>query len=138
MKWTEDQKTELRALCVAGELNNTQLAEHFQVPVTEIHAMRSNMQITIPKCREMRETAIVNPEFEAAIASVDEKLPVHKKKRRGLDRDVRVAFDNLQNAILLALARDGTSMEDVRSYYCLSETVIAIRYAYDSFVGAER
>ena len=137
MKWTEDQKTELRALCMAGELNNTQLAEHFSVPVTEIHAMRSNMQITIPKCREMREAAIVNPEFEAAIASVDEKLPIHKK-RRGLDRDVKAAFDKLNDAILVAMARDETSPEDAGSYRCLGETVMGIRYAYDSFVGAER
>ena len=135
MKWTEKQKSELHALCVDGTLNNTQLAEHFQVPVTEIHAMRSNMQITIPKCREMRE-ATVNPKFEAAIASVDAKTPVHK--RRGLDRDVKAAFDKLNDAILVAMAGNGTNLEDARSYYCLSETVMAIRYAYDRFVGAER
>lgn len=40
MKWTPEQITELKDRCMSGASNHD-LAEHFCVPVTEIHAKRS-------------------------------------------------------------------------------------------------
>jgi hypothetical protein len=46
---------ELKTLCIAGEMTNGQMADHFEVDVTEIYAWRSRHGLTINKCKEIRE-----------------------------------------------------------------------------------
>lgn len=58
MKFTDTQKTELRELCMA-EKSNAELAKHFGCDVREIHAARSQMGITIPKVKAMKESGAV-------------------------------------------------------------------------------
>ncbi len=51
MKWTKEQEIDLQQLCTHGKLTNTQLAQHFNCTVRDIYAKRSQMGITIDKCR---------------------------------------------------------------------------------------
>jgi hypothetical protein len=48
MKWTNEQVEKLKELCFA-EKTNSVIAKHFDVPVTEIYAKRSQLGITIDK-----------------------------------------------------------------------------------------
>ena len=75
MKWTPIQVEALKELCMAG-LSNATIAEHFGVPVTEIHAKRSALGITIPKVKAMQGKAplIVNQELEAAVQEMDQRI----------------------------------------------------------------
>lgn len=50
MKWSNEQKEQLKELCYAGT-PNAELARLFEVPVREIHAKRSALGVTIPKCK---------------------------------------------------------------------------------------
>lgn len=74
MKWSVNQVAELHDLCMA-EKSNAELAEHFGVPVTEIHAKRSQLGITIPKVAAMKDkpALTVDPVFEAAVQEMDER-----------------------------------------------------------------
>lgn len=54
MKLTHEQLEELKALCIAGNMTNAELAVHFRVPVNEIYALRSRYKITIPACKALR------------------------------------------------------------------------------------
>ena len=49
MKWTQEQITELKNFCYKGA-SNADLAKHFSVPLSEIHAKRSQHNITRAKC----------------------------------------------------------------------------------------
>lgn len=53
MKLTHEQLEELKALCIAGNMTNAELAVHFRVPVNEIYALRSRYKITIPACKAL-------------------------------------------------------------------------------------
>lgn len=57
MKLTDTQKSELRELCMA-EKPNAEIAKHFGCDVREIHAARSEMGITIPKIKAMKESGV--------------------------------------------------------------------------------
>lgn len=76
MKWTPIQTEVLKELCIAG-ISNAAIADHFGVPVREIHAKRSALGITIPKVKAMqdRPPLTVNPEFEAAVQEAEAALP---------------------------------------------------------------
>lgn len=81
MKWTREQITELTTLCMSGT-SNKDLAAHFNVPITEIHAKRSQHGITMPKvaAAQGNPAITVNPEFEAAIVEAEKKLPAKDNK----------------------------------------------------------
>lgn len=74
MKWTDNRVTELRQMCM-DEKSNADMAKHFGVPVTEIHAKRSQLGITMPKVAAMKgkPLLIVEPEFEAAVQEMEAK-----------------------------------------------------------------
>ena len=116
MKWTGTQIDELKAMCF-DEIPNAKIAEHFGVTATEIHAKRSQLGITIPKVR----AAKVEPSQEA-----EKRTPVCTY---GLKKEVREHFRALQNAILLTMARNETSVEAARTYNCLGQTLAAVEEA---------
>lgn len=66
MKWTDEKIEDLKALCF-NEAKNSEIAEHFGVPVAEIHAKRSQLGITIPKVNAMK-AGTVAPKFERALS----------------------------------------------------------------------
>jgi len=65
MKWSKAQIEELRTMCFEGTKNSA-IAEHFGVPVSEIHAKRSQLGITIPKVAAAKSEAVPQ---EAAVAA---------------------------------------------------------------------
>lgn len=73
MKWSVNQVAELHKMCMDG-VPNADIAFHFGVPVTEIHAKRSQLGITIPKVAAIKgKPAItVNHEFEAAVQEAEQ------------------------------------------------------------------
>jgi hypothetical protein len=68
MKWTTQQVTELRQLCIQG-VSNKELSRHFGVPRAEIHAKRSSLGITIPKVK----AGAVDPETARQAVERDSK-----------------------------------------------------------------
>lgn len=88
MKWTPVQTEALKELCLAG-ISNATMAEHFCVPVTEIHRKRSELGVTIPKVLAMqgKPPLIVNPEFEAAVQEMDRQalVAIHVSREEILD-----------------------------------------------------
>jgi len=61
MKWTDAQIAQLKSLCF-DEVSNSEIAEYFGVPATEIHAKRSQLGITIPKVKAAKEQAVAEAE----------------------------------------------------------------------------
>lgn len=91
MKWTEEQIEGLKQLCMKG-VSNKELAAHFQVPITEIHAKRSALGITIPKVKAMQDNKVSTgsrtpEEIKAEIVKVEKaKDQAYKKLHRATDR----------------------------------------------------
>ena len=54
MKWSTEQTTRLKELCME-EKSNKDIAEFFGAPVAEIHAKRSQLGITIPAVKEIKQ-----------------------------------------------------------------------------------
>ena len=81
MKWTVNQVAELHELCTA-EKSNADMAAHFGVPVTEIHAKRSQLGITIPKVAAMKgkPAMTVEPAFEKAVQEMDAQIEERQKE----------------------------------------------------------
>lgn len=83
---------EMRTLCIAGEMTNGQLAEHFGVDATDIWAWRSSHGLTIAKCRAIREGKVkpgkrAQGEIEAEIKKVEgAKRDAERKFVRASDR----------------------------------------------------
>jgi len=141
MKWTDHQIAELKQMCFAEDadmrkFSNAEIAKFFDVPVSEIHAKRSQLGITIPKCKAAQgKLAItVNSEFEAAIAEAEKEMPIRKT---GLCRDVRQAFKHLNDEILLAMGSNWTSPEKARAYGYLAAVLSSTEEAFDRMVQGE-
>jgi hypothetical protein len=87
MKWTDAQTAELRQMCMDGA-SNAAIAEHFGLPVTDIHAKRSALGITIPKVKAMKDAVpqAVKPEPKAAAQDADSvvSLTITEQERKFL------------------------------------------------------
>lgn len=98
MSKINDEK--LRALCIAGEMTNGQLADHFSVDAAEIYAWRSRHGLTIAKCQAIREGKVrpgkrTQGEIEEEIRKVSKvKNDAVKKVARAMDR-----LDELQKEL---------------------------------------
>jgi len=121
MKWTEEQVDELKRLCKRG-LGNRAIAKQLGCNLTEVYAKRSQLGITIAKCKGIAP----NPEFEKALEPI---------KSKGMTRDVKNAFNLLNDAVLFSMARDWTSMEDADEYVLLANELIALKTKYDARIG---
>ncbi|GAB6172028.1 hypothetical protein JCM15765_15060 [Paradesulfitobacterium aromaticivorans] len=120
MRWSEEQTAKLKELCLEG-LSNKEIAATLGCRVEDVYNKRSQLGITIDKCKGMAP----NPEFEAA-------LP--KPKKRGMHKDVKQAFDALNNSLLVAVARDETSIEQAKTYSALSRLVLDIKNTFDALI----
>lgn len=81
MKWTLDQVDELTDMCMA-EKTNAEIAEHFGMPLKEIHAARSKLGITMPKVAAMKGKPLltVEPAFEKALQEMDAQIEECEKE----------------------------------------------------------
>lgn len=94
---------EMKALCIEGKLSNKELAEHFQVPATEIYAWRSRHGLTMNKCAAIRDgktgTGQRTPEeIEAEIAKVRKAMNDALKKVNRADERLTVLYKELKEA----------------------------------------
>ena len=85
---------EMKALCIAGEMSNKELAEHFGVTLTEVYAWRSGHNLTIPKCAAIRTGGILDGKRSAESIKV-EILKVQKVKRDA-EKKAKRAEDRLK------------------------------------------
>ncbi len=137
MKWSEEQITELKTLCYEGKMNNAQLAEHFGCFVADIYAKRSQLGITIPKCKaaQGKPGMTVNPDFEAAITEAEKtKFPANSKT---LPASIRKAFTEIHNAVLLMMGSDWTSMRDAKLYFGLCHELSDLEEKYSIMFNAQ-
>jgi hypothetical protein len=73
MKWSDKQVSKLRELCLA-EVSNAEIAKVLGVTLTDVHAKRSQLGITIPKVKAMKDNKPamnVNPGLEKAAQGMD-------------------------------------------------------------------
>lgn len=111
MKWSEQLTSKLKELCHQGK-SNKEIASILGCDVADVYNKRSSLGITIEKCKGIKP----NPEFEKA-------LP-----KKGMHKDVKKAFDDLNTVILLTMASDWTNPEDTELYAQLSKAVIELKY----------
>ena len=121
MKWTEEQTDTLKHLCNQG-LSNKAIAAHLDCSLNDVYAKRSQLGITIAKCKGIEP----NPKFEKAIEPI---------KPKGMTKDVRYAFKKLLDQLLLTMASNWTSVEDAREYHDLSNELIDLEEKYNARIG---
>lgn len=121
MKWTEGQIVRLKELCDQG-VDNKGIAVFFGCKLSDVYNKRSALGITIDKCKGIAP----NPEFEKALEPV---------KPKGMTKCVRDAFAELDNALLLAIGSDRTSLEDANQYYALASALDELKDEYNARIG---
>ena len=121
MKWTAFKIDKLKELCHQG-YDNKDIATRLDCSLTDVYAKRSQLGITIAKCKGIE----ANPKFEEAFETV---------KPRGMTKDVKKAFKSLFDAILLAMASDRTSEKDARQYAALANTLATLEDSYNAKIG---
>lgn len=111
MKWSNEQKEQLKELCYAGT-PNADLAKIFGVSRGEIHAKRSALGVTIPKCRagkpgartteeilkEAQEVQTVKNRAADLIADCDKRMEELTKElelRDASDTTLKVVLDGM-------------------------------------------
>ena len=121
MLWTDFKVDKLKQLCHQG-YDNKDIATRLDCSLTDVYAKRSQLGITIAKCKGIE----ANPKFEEAFETV---------KPRGMTKDVKKAFKALNDVILWAMARDWTSVEDARVYHQLANELITLKAKYNARIG---
>lgn len=106
MKWTDKQIEALKELCEKGTPNKD-IATILQCNVSDIHAKRSQLGITIPKVKTAKETDTKTPSQPSPLIAVKE------------------AFDNLHIALVAAAKADFTSNAGI--YADTDTLVLAVR-----------
>ena len=114
MKWTEEKIKELKDLCYRG-VPNKDLAQHFRCNLNQIYAKRSQLGITIDK--------------------VKAKKRAQQQPKWRINSGVKLAFESLQSALLIAMATNNTPMEIVKLYSDASSTISDLQRALEQAVG---
>lgn len=99
MKLTKDQETKLTELAFAG-VSNKEIAQELEVKLTDVHAARSRLGITIPKVKAMmtKASARTAEEITAEISKVEKaKDAAEKKIDRCMER-LEVLYTELVDA----------------------------------------
>jgi len=122
MIWTDQEIETLKQLCLDG-LGNRDIAGRLNRGLTEVYAKRSQLGITIAKCKGVAP----NPAFEKALE------PIAPSKV--IVRAVRDAFKALGNEVLWAMARDWTTKEDSDEYCLLANELIDLEAKYNKKIG---
>lgn len=133
MQWTESQNQELKTLALMGKSNSV-LAAHFGVPLSEIHAKRSRMQITIPKVRALLEgrsgkAAEINQDFAAALPAA---APAAGK---GLAPEVNAAFGSLGTEIIKAMRDIEGDLSEAAIYASLINELVELKDKYNKMLA---
>lgn len=119
MKWNDEQVAQLKELCYAGVVNRD-IAEVIGCHVNDVYNKRSQLGITIAKCKEME----VKPEFDKIFEPV----------KKGLPQNIKDDFNTLNNSILLAMAGNNTSLKDVYVYAAMSNVLISLETTMDGML----
>jgi len=120
MRWTEEQTAKLKELCLE-ERSNEIIATEIGCKLTDVYGKRGQLGLTIGKCREIK----LNQKCVTA-------LP--KPRERGVHKDVKQAFKDLDNAFLVAIARDETSIEEANAYATFAHLADSLSEALDRII----
>lgn len=121
MKWTEQLTYKLRELCNEGK-SNAAIADIMRCSLTDVYAKRSQLGITIAKCKGIE----ANLDFKKALEDI---MP------KGMYAHVRDAFKRLRAEVLVAMARDWTCQEDTEKYAELDGELDALEDKYNARIG---
>ena len=121
MLWTDHEIETLKQLCLDG-LDNRAIAGRLNRKLTEVYAKRSQLGITIAKCKGIE----VKPEFEETLVP---------KVLKGMSIDVKNSFSFLGDSVLFSMARDWVGKEDADEYYLLANELIALEAKYNAKIG---
>lgn len=132
MKWSEPQVTKLKELCSQG-ISNKEIAKMLNCRIEDVYAKRSQLGITIDKCKGMKpqpKKPTINEDFEKALPPRQPQKP----KSPGLCRDVKDAFAKLQSAVLVAMAKDYRSERDAKVYGELAGVLTAVETSFNTIL----
>ena len=110
MGWSEQLTTKLKELCYEGK-SNKEIASILRCGITDVYAKRSQLGITINKCKGIKPP----PEL-------------------GLHKEVKKAFAALCDAVLLTMASDYTSERDTELYAQMARVLDAIEESYNALI----
>lgn len=119
MKWTDEQISQLKELCYEGVVNR-EIAEVIGCDVADVYNKRSQLRITIAKCKGIE----IRQDFEDLFQQVE----------RGLHKDIRNDFATLNNTILVTIAQNRTSLREANIYSALSQILIGLEIAFDGML----
>ena len=131
MKWSKTQVAKLKELCFKGVSNND-IAAELNCKVTDVYNKRSQLGITIDKVRAAKQLKGIKPNAEF------ENILPQKAKQRGLSSDVKKAFRDLHDAVLIAMASDRRSTADAKVYAELSNLIISLESSFDALISSAR
>ncbi len=127
MRWSKQLTEKLKELCFEGK-SNKEIAEILRCKVEDVYAKRSQLGITIEKCRAIA----LDPELKKALTPAKET----ESKPKGMRKSVKDAFKELNNALLLAMASDWTSIKDAQLYAVLAHSIDGLEDAFDQAIGS--
>lgn len=113
MKWTSEQVEILKKLCFEGK-SNGDIAKALKCHVNDVYAKRSQLGITIPKVKAAQQPQKSQP---------TKRLPIMEAPRKAVEK----AFENLDNALLLAVASDWTSEKEAKVYSDVATLILEIK-----------
>lgn len=102
MKWTPEQVDKLKKLCFEGK-SNADIAAALHIHINDVYAKRSQLGITIDKVKAAQQPQKGQP---------TKKLPIMEAPHKAVEK----AFNNLNDALLLAIASDWTSEKEANVY----------------------
>ena len=117
MIWADQKVEKLKELCYEGK-NNKEIAEILGCSLNEVYAKRSQLGITINKCKQLRDINITEP----------------KERSKGLSKKVKQAFNDLQDVLLLEVASDWTSDKDANAYSWMSYILISLEESFNEMI----
>lgn len=116
MKWTEEATNGLKKMCYAG-VSNKEIAAAFGCKLSEIYNRRSQLGITIAKCKTPAQP-----------------MKEEKPKRAGLNKVVKTIFNKLYDELLLLIANDFISDNRAEKYSALYDELLKLEEKYEKLL----
>lgn len=114
MKWNEQQIIKLREMCQSG-ISNQEMAVALKCKLTDVYNKRSQLGITIDKCK----TQPITP------------------KNAGLNKAVKDALQKVYKELLLVIASDWTSDDRGNKYAEFYYELLELESKYEKLLKGE-
>jgi transposase len=139
VRWTEQQVEWLRHMCLDG-ISNSDIADNPGCQLGDVYAKRSQMGLTIEKYKAMNDKAKTVEASEETNTKPEARKAYEKpsveleKAPKGLYRSVKIAIDDLNIALLIAAAGDGTSEKNAKVYLEFGSILKSLELSFNELI----